>query len=229
MKRLLTAALCILVMASCKKSTTTTPTNPYFPVTIGNYWKYTKIDSSTVSPSVTNYTSTVLSADSIINVYNSDSSIITPTHYRVLSDSVKQHVYLYRSNADSSYRRGIFANLNGIPDVEEKYFVKNIPVGGSWNDTSFTTVYNQKVPIVFKHTIASLDTSLTVAGKPYTKVVHVALDLISISPFLSGRVGGGDFYYAQGIGQIQYTFIVSIPLAGININQSEQLKDYHIN
>ena len=227
MKRLLTVVLCVLALASCKKSTSTTPTNPYFPITIGNFWKYTKIDATVADTS--SYIVTVLSNDSTINIYNSDSSIKTPTHYKVLSDTSKKHVYLYRSNSDSSFRRGIFANLKGIPDVEEKYFVKNIRVGGSWNDTAFATLFNQKVPIVFKHTISSLDTSITVASKSYTKVVHITLDLISTSPFLSGRVGGGDFYYAEGIGQIQYNFIVSIPLAGIDINQSEQLKDYHIN
>ncbi len=227
MKRLLTVGLCVLVLASCKKSTSSTPSNPYFPITTGNFWKYTKVDA-TVTDSVSSYTVTVLSNDSIINVYNADSSIKTPTHYKVLSDTSKKHVYLYRSNADSSFRRGIFANLKGIPDVEEKYYVKNIPVGGSWNDTAVTTLFNNKVPIVFKHTISSLDTSITVSGKVYTKVAHVALDLISPPPYNFGRVGGGDFYYAEGIGSIQYSFVVSIPLASININQTERITEYSI-
>jgi hypothetical protein len=224
MKRLLTVGLCILVLASCKKSTSSTssaPANPYFPITTNNYWTYTKTDLTTSPASTTNYTVTVLGADSII-------SSLPGIHYKVLSDTSKKHVYLYRSNADSSFRRGIFANLKGIPDVEEKYYVKNIPVGGSWNDTALATLFNTKVPIVFKHTISSLDTSIAVSGKVYTKVAHVALDLISPPPYNLGRVGGGDFYYAQGIGSIQYSFVVSIPLASININQTERITDYSI-
>ena len=217
MRRILTVILGVLVLASCKKSTSTTPANPYYPISTGNYWTYAKTDSTTSPITVTNYTITVLSAD----------SIISGIHYKVLSDTAKQHVYLYRSNADSSYRRGIFANLKGIPDVEEKYFVKNIPVGGSWSDTNYTTSNGITVQIVFVHTIQSLDTSVVAAGKTYSNVAHIKLDMIA--PILGGKVGGGDFYYAQGIGSIKYAFAVSAPIGGLNINQSEQLLDHHIN
>ncbi|MFP5040603.1 hypothetical protein [Parasediminibacterium sp. JCM 36343] len=230
MKNVLMIALLVSAMSSCKKSTSdaTTPTpidtlatKPFIQLNAGSYWKFAHLSGTdSASASKDTFKLTVQNADTLINTYS----------YKMLSDSAKKYVFYYRTVADSNFRRGLFTNIGGgvIPDLEEKYLVNSVVVGGIWSQAfSFKVVtpYPATVSAVNNYTIKSLDDTLTVAGKLYSHVAKVHLDMNIISP-LTALAGTGDFYYARGIGPIKYTLSVNFLTAQVYENAA--LLSYYV-
>ena len=231
MKKVLTVVLLVAAFCSCKKSSnsTSTPTNTdtlatksFEQLTPGAYWKFAfRTGTDSLHATADTVKLTVLNADSIVNVNGINLS------YKVISDSTKSYNFLYRSVADSEYRRGLFTKLigYGIPDIEEKYFIESSSVGTSWSmPIPFTGSLAFLKGVTNNYQLMSLNDSLAVAGKTYQHVAHVHLDILMNATTV---IGVGDFYYARGYGSIKYALNVSFS-GFISFYQSQVLLDSQI-
>jgi len=82
------------------------------------------------------------------------------------------------------------------------------------------------VNIKQNYKITELGVAKTVQGKVYNDCAHVRLDLVAAIPLLGEQsIGGGDFYYANGIGLVTYTLNVTVP-GQAAINQQSDLISY---
>ena len=189
------------------------------PVTLlntGSNWRYafaTGTDSATAQRDT--FTLTVLSYDSIIQ----------GNHYKILGDSLNKYNLFFRSVGDTDFRRGLFSTIKGglIPDIEEKFYIENKPVGASWVlPIDITIAGVGKVNATNNYSIASLTDTLTINNIFYSNVSHVHLNVTAFG----GTVGGGDFYYAQGFGALKYVF--SVNYFGVKVYQSETLLSSHL-
>jgi len=203
-------ALAILTMVSvgCKKSGTT-PTTPaaqnFSPLTANSSWTYKNTPGSNVT----------------ITATNRDTMALGKT-YRVLTSSTGGNVYLGKEG-DNYYRFGSAAQLN-ITAAEELYLKANESISGTWTATQNFTFSGLPVTANLTYSIKEKGISRTVGGKAFSKVTYVRLD-ISIS--LLGNIGGGDFYYAEGVGLIENAILVSVP-GQAAINQKQELTAYTI-
>ena len=73
------------------------------------------------------------------------------------------------------------------------------------------------------YTVKGKGESRTVNGKVFNNVTHIRLD---ISIF--GNVGGGDFYYQEGVGLIEDSILVTPPLGGTPYSSQQQIVSYQI-
>lgn len=202
MKKFLIPALCLLVFSQCKKDDAPTPSGDYLPLTVGTNWTYV---SNGVSSKLT-----VTSKD----------TVAMGRTYKVVSNNNGPNQYHGKSGSD--YFR--FATFQGfLPNgVEELYLKSDQNVNGTWQivvNVMFGTV---PVPVTAKYTIVEKGTTKNVQGKNYTDVVHVVLALSSAL----GNNGGGDFYYAKGIGMISSTLTIMVP--GSSQTNTTELTAYEI-
>jgi hypothetical protein len=144
--------------------------------------------------------------------------------YRVLSSSSGGNTYRGKSGNDY-YRFGAFSAV-GLSGVEELYLKDNQPVNTTWSTSQNITVPNIPFPLtaVLAYTIKSKGETRTVSGKTYSNVVYVRLD-ISIGGI--GSIGGGDFYYAEGVGLVESKIIITAP-GQQPVNQTQVLTSYTI-
>ena len=203
MKKFLLPLLCIAIFTQCKKSSDgTTAAGDYLPLGVGTNWTY-------ISNGVT----------SKLTVTSKDSVALGRT-YKVVSNNNGPNQYHGKSGND--YYR--FATFQGfLPNgVEELYLKADQNVNGNWQfvvNVMFGTI---PVPVTAKYTITEKGIAKTVQTKNYTDVVHVTLALTSAF----GNMGGGDFYYAKGIGMISSSLNISIP--GSSTSNVTELVSYEI-
>jgi hypothetical protein len=191
----------IFIFGKCKKESTAV-NEDYSPLTVGSNWTY-------LSNGTTNK----------ITVTNKDTVALTHT-YKVLSNSAGGNQYQAKYGAE--YYR--FATFQGIlPNgVEELYLKSDQDVNATWQFNIPILVSTVTVNVTAKYTIKEKNISKTVQGVGYANVVHIRQDLTSAF----GNNGGGDFYYAKGIGLISSTLAITFP--GQNVNNITELVSYEI-
>lgn len=205
--RLAATILVISFISACKKDKDEEPPADFNPVTAGSTWTYlTELGQS--------YTITATDRD----------TMAMGRSYRVYSSS--NGINQYRTKSGSDYYR--FGFLPGIPGdgFEELYLKENQELNGLWQATQTILVPGVPIPLVatLKYTIKEKGVTRTVAGKEFKNVIHVRMD---VSVLTIGSVGGGDFYYAAGVGLIESA--VTIVAQGQTIaNTSEVLTAYSI-
>lgn len=193
MKRLLTVALLIAAISSCKKNTNSvTPNTSYSPVTVGSTWTYLR-NSSDGKFNDSVYIFTATSGDTTIGnkVYN------------VFNNSTGGNIY-YAITDSGYYRTGSLLSGLGIPQLasfQELYLVNKPTTASTWSTSLQITLLNNPLTITINYSIPSIGDTLTVLGNLYNNVIHVQLNSDQI---LEKTPVSGDFYYAQGIGLISF-------------------------
>jgi hypothetical protein len=198
-------ACTVFIFGNCKKSSDDTPVTPvvnFSPYTANSTWTYR----------------TELNTTFTLTATNRDTSINART-YRVLTNSTGGNNYLAKVDHDY-YRYGIIPAV-GATGLEELYLKDNVDVNGTWTDSKSINVTGiGAVPVNLLYTVKSKGGTRTVNGVVFNKVTYVRLDISSIV----GAVGGGDFYYAEGVGVIEQVIVINpIPLAGITGSTSSQV------
>ncbi|MES2777053.1 MAG: hypothetical protein V4722_22945 [Bacteroidota bacterium] len=112
---------------------------------------------------------------------------------------------------------------NNITKVALIQLKANLSVGGSWSDT----VINQLgQAIIYNSSIISKGTSSTLNGQTFNDVIHVQIEIGADIPLVGFYVvNSADYYYAKGVGLIEY--IATDYLSG-NVIQHRTLKSYYI-
>lgn len=203
-------AVSLLTFSACKKNDDDSEENKpadYNPVTTGSTWTYTP----NVGPSYT------------LTATDRDTTALART-YKVFTSS--NGVNQYRSKSGSDYYRfGVVPGL-GAQGFEELYLKDNQNVNALWQTTQNFTFPGVPFPLVatLQYTIKEKGISRNVAGKDFPKVIHVRLDISVISV---GSVGGGDFYYAEGVGLIESSLLITAQ-GQVLANSTELLTSYDI-
>lgn len=202
--------LTLLLAAGCGKESSTpggTATIDFSPLTPSSTWTYQNTPGSS-------FTLTATNKDTVANGKT----------YRVLLNSTGGNNYLGKSGSNY-YRFGTIAQLN-ISAAEELYLKDDQPVNATWVAAQSFTVPGIPLPLTanLNYSIKEKGISRTVASKAFGNVTHVRLDL-SITGF--GSIGGGDFYYAEGVGLIENEIKISVP-GQAAINQTQVLTSYTI-
>lgn len=191
------ASICLstLVFINCSKKNDTSRGSAsavnYSPLTANSSWTYLNTPGSS-------FTLTATSRDTVAN----------GNTYRVLTNSLGGNNYL-RKDGSNYYRFASLAELN-ISALEELYLKADQPVNGTWMASQIFNITGFPIPITanLNYTIKEKGITRTVSGKAFSNVTHVRLD-ISLAGL--GAIGGGDFYYAEGIGLIENAVKVNAP------------------
>jgi hypothetical protein len=197
----------LFLFTECNKSSDA-PAEDYSPLTAGSSWAYT-------SSSGTSNKLTATNRDTVASGHT----------YRVLTNSSGPNTYLGKSG-NEYYRFGSLSSL-GINNVEELYLKDNLDVNGTWKLEQAFNYPGIPIPLTatLNYTIKSKGGTRTVSGKNFTNVIQVRLD-ISITGL--GSVGGGDFYYASGVGMIENTISINIvgqpPIAETTLLTAYEIK-----
>lgn len=208
-KMFLVAGSSIILLGSCSKNgpEPLPPATPnYSPQTANSTWTYKNNPGS-------NFTITATNRDTVAQGKT----------YRVFLNSAGANIYMGQSGGDY-YRFGVIEQL-GLSGVEELYLKDGEAVNAFWTSTQNVIVPNfGTVPITLKYTIKGRSETRVVGTKTFTNVIHVRLDLSVPVPI---ALGGGDFYYAEGVGLIENAINVSVP-GQPAINQTQVITDYSI-
>lgn len=199
----------MLIFAGCGSKDTPTPAADYSPLTANSTWTY-----QTTTVGTFTLTST-----------NRDTTISGKT-FHVFTNSNGGNNYMGKSGNDY-YRFGVLPGIapNGF---DETYLKDNVDVNGTWSIIQNATPpgISTPVPVNLTYTIAEKGVQRTVAGKTYTNVIHVKLNIAALG--IQG--GNGDFYYSAGVGLIESTLVINAnPTFGIVAsNQTQMLTNYSI-
>ncbi len=200
----------LFLAAGCGKDNPTPDvpaTVDFSPLTANSTWTYQNTPGAS-------FTLTATNKDTVANGKT----------YRVLLNSTGGNNYLGKSGSNY-YRFGTIAQLN-ISAAEELYLKDDQPVNATWLATQSFTVPGIPLPLTanLNYSIKEKGISRTVASKAFSNVTHVRLDL-SITGF--GSIGGGDFFYADGVGLIENEIKINVP-GQAAINQTQVLTAYTI-
>ncbi len=210
-KILMIATASLFLFGKCKKDSDT-PAGTFLVLTAGSNFTY----ANTQAGVTTNYKLTVTSKDTLINTRN----------YKVLSNSGGANNYWYQGGNDY-YRFGAFAGLT-TTGVEELY-MKDADISTTWTNIVPVTFMGTALNVTAGYKITEKEISKTVAGKAYTGVTHVVLTLNSTYSGFPLTLGGGDLYYARGVGMINYNVTVGNTTLGIpSTTQNTDLTAYEI-
>lgn len=199
---------CLLVsvlFTQCKKddgSPDPAPVKDYMPVTTGSTFTYQNTTGTTVST----YTLTVSGKDTVFNAKTY--KIFTST------DSVNR----YRAKVGTDYYQLASIPMISIANFENLYLKENAAINDTWEDN--VQVPNPTNPAqTFTATLSSKmmekGISYTVNGKAYENTIHVKLSLSIKAPIpgvpfpITVDLGGGDMYYALGVGMIKNSLNIS--------------------
>lgn len=200
----LVCLLMLLGFTQCKKksSSPAAAVTDYQPLTAGSSWSYITDGNSYV-----------------LTMTNRDTVALART-YKVVTNSNGENQYIAKSGTDH-YR---FAKFQGLfPNgVEELYLRADQAVNATWQILIPLPVSGVTVNVTSKYTIMAKGISRTVRGKTYTDVIQVKQEFTS--PF--GNHGGGDHYYAKGVGLISTNLAITIP--GQSINTVTELTTHQI-
>jgi hypothetical protein len=206
-KMFLVAASALTLFTNCSKDDDPTPASENFsPLTANSTWTYKNNPGSTFTLTATNR-----------------DTVAQGLSFRVLTNSGGANNYLAKSG-NSYYRFGAIAELN-LNGVKVLYLKGNEAVNATW-DTTITVAIPGfgTVPATLKYTIREKAATRVVGTKTFTNVTRVRLDLSVPFPI---TLGGGDFYYAEGIGLIESDVNVTVPGQAPYV-QSQILTDYSI-
>lgn len=185
----------VFLFTECKKDDTPSANTPanYSPLTVGSNWTY-------------NYTEGTSSPDMFTLTVTDKDTVVSGKTYKVLSSS-DESGNNYLAKIDSNYYR--FASFPGIGSFEELYLKDNLPVNGTWRDSTSFSIPGSPVPLTADLTyfVKEKGISHIVNGKTYNDVIHIN---VTISVF-SLSFGGGDFYYAKDVGMIANNILLTPP------------------
>ena len=179
----------------------------YSPLTTGSNWTYQSNDG-------TSYTITVSNKDTVAQSMT----------YKVLTNNNGPNIY--RTKSGTEYHQFLVIPELGTNGFDLLYLKEDQPVNATWQTNQTLSVPNIPLPLAatFKYTIKEKGATRTVSSKPYSDVIHVRLD-VSVAGL--GSVGGGDFYYAQKIGMIEWALNLSYSGTEV-VNQTDLLTAYTI-
>jgi hypothetical protein len=204
-------ASAIIFFTACSKDDSTPSTSGNFnPLTTASTWTYAHTETGTAAY---NFTLTATNRDTTANGKT----------YKVLTNSVGANNYLGKVGSDN-YRFASFPTL-GINSFEELFLKEDKNVNDSWSNSVNVTISGFPVAANLTYTIKGKGESRTVNGKPFNNVTYVRLDLSVGLP-----VGGGDFYYQDGVGLIEDIIAVTPPV-GLPVgsyNSHDQIVSYDI-
>jgi hypothetical protein len=187
------AAISMLLFTQCKKDTVTTaPAENFGPLTPASSWTYKYTEGTTISYT---YTLTVTNKDTAANGKT----------YKVLSSSNGSNTYMAKVGNDY-YRFASFPAI-GVNSFEELYLKDNKALNETWTGSTSFKYAGLDIMANLNYTIKGKGISRTVNGKAFTNVTHVRLDL----GVFGSVIGGGDFYYQEGVGLIENTILVTPP------------------
>ena len=207
------AACFLFLFTQCSKddSSPQPTTADYSPLTVGSTWTYSSTEGNLDS---TTFTVTVENKDSAINGKN----------YKVLSSSDGVNRYMAKIGSDY-YRFSSFPAI-GVDGFEELYLKDNQTVNATWADTASFTFSGATLTANLNYTIKEKGVSHVTNGKTYNNVITVRLDLSLLGTVL----GGGTFYYADGVGLIEDQITVTPPplTGGSPYTSTQKLVSYEI-
>jgi hypothetical protein len=125
------------------------------------------------------------------------------------------------NETNNYYRYGLFPGVTtsgnfSFSNFEELYLKTNINAGDTWTgDNIQATVNSSNYTVTPKYTITAKGLSRQVGTTNFTNVTQVHLDLTTSVFSINVGVGNGDFYYASGIGLIDFTATLGGSLPGI--------------
>ena len=189
MKRHFVPILILIFFSFCKKkSDAPLAVKDYLPLTVGTNWTYTS--SGNIYK---------------LTVTNKDTVALGRT-YKVLSSS-DGGPNQYQTKAGNDYFR--FATFQGfIPNgVEELYLKEDQNVNSTWQFSVPITFSGVPINVTAKYTITEKGITKIVQGKTYNDVFHIRQDFSS----LIGNHGGGDHFYAKGVGLISSNLNITLP------------------
>lgn len=202
------------ILSSCKKSSdnSVAVNTDFLVLTTGSNFTYQSVSGSTT----TVFKLTVKGTDSTIN----------GKAYKVLTNSNGPNNYWLKSGTDY-YRYGVFPGLTAAGGIEELYLKDGSTT--NWINTSAVTYMGTPLTVTGTYKVTETGISKVVAGKTYTNVTHVTLTLATSFSGFPISLGSGDFYYAAGIGLINYNATVGNATVGIApTTQTSDLTAYEI-
>ncbi len=175
---------------NCKKESE--PAAPNFsPLTPGTNWTYKYTEGTATST----FKLTVTNRDTVVNGKT----------YKVVTSSDGTTNYMAKVNNDY-YRSTSFPAI-GVNNFEELYLKDNKAVNDSWTGTAAINYSGASINANLTYTIKEKGVSRTVNGKAFDNVIKVRLDIA----FFGANIGGGDFYYQEGVGLIEDAILVAAP------------------
>ncbi|GEO11041.1 hypothetical protein [Segetibacter aerophilus] len=184
-------AAAILVTACKKETAADPPANNFGPSTTGSNWTY-------------KYTEGTASTTFKLTATNRDTTANGKT-YKVYTSSDGSTTYMGKIGSDY-YRFASFPSI-GVNSFEELYLKDDKGLNDTWTGTASFTYLGANLTANLNYAIKGKGESRTVNGKLFDNVTHVRLDI----SLFGTVVGGGDFYYAQGVGLIEDTIAVTAP------------------
>lgn len=209
--KFLFAILIILsISSSCKKSDTIKVVD-FLPLTVGSNWTYKNTPGST-------YTLTITNKDSIVNGKT----------YKVLTNSNGPNNY--QTKISSDYYRYVPTNVfPGLTGLEELFLKDNVVVNGTWQTLQPITIPGVgAVTMKMNYKVIATGVSKVVSTVTYSDCIQVQLSILASLGILGETaIGGGDFYYARGIGLVTNNLNLSIP-GQTPFSQTTDLQSYVI-
>lgn len=203
-------ASAMLFFTQCKKdtSTTTTAAANFNPLTTASNWTYRYTEGTSAANT---FKLTVTNRDTLINGKT----------YKVLSNSDGTTSYMAKVGSDY-YRFASFPGI-GINSFEELYLKDNKAVNDTWTNTATFKYAGADITANLTYTIKGKGESRTVNGSAFNNVTRVRLDIA----VFGGVIGGGDFYYQDGVGLIEDDILVTPPF-GSAYSSKEEIISYEI-
>jgi hypothetical protein len=209
-------AILILSGCDCNKTVTPPPVPATFlPVTAGSSWTYS---TQTYAP--------VPSTGTFILKATAKDTLISSKTYKVFTNSSADNEY-YNVTGTDYFQLGNLAALN---QRLELLYLKDAAVGTAWTETKTINFPGVPTPInvPLNYSVINKGISYVVGAKTFTDVTHVKITIgtLTVMGFPITPVSDFNYYYARGIGRIyaRTKLTISVPLAGININNDDELK-----
>lgn len=204
----------LFLFTKCKKNDappTPSATVNYSPLTAGSTWTYNYTENASPKPSFT------------LTVTDKDTVVYTRTYKVLTSSDATGNKYFARS--DSNYYR--FASFANIGNFEELYLKDNRDVNSTWTGSQTFNYSGTSVPATLTYMVKEKVASYPLNGTTYNDVIHIKLDIGVVLPVIgSTNIGGGDFYYAKGVGLIQNS--ISVGALGQSFTSTQVLTAYNI-
>lgn len=208
------------IISSCSKkdtaSTTTPPTSDsYINVNPGSVWNYSEIDSSTSTPTNSNYNVTATSEDTTIN----------SKQYHIYNYSYGGSEYLNLTGHDYYQYDSIPGGLGQV--IERLYLEDNAAVNATWSQNFSVNITG--IPFAIQGTLTNkiVETGISkmVNGTNYTGVIHVSTTISSSAIPSSNFTSSIDSYYAPNYGLIENSILVNLNYSGLTeyVNTKTQL------
>lgn len=177
------------------------------PLTTGSSWTYQ-------SNTGMSYTLTVTNRD----------TVALARTYKVLSNSFGPNAY--RAKSGSDYFQFAAVPVVAPDGIEQLYLKDDQNVSAFWQNNQLLNVPGVPVPILatLKYTIQEKGITRIVNSKTFNDVIHVRLDVSALG---IGALGGGDFYYANRIGLIENSIMITYGGATV-VNTTDILTAYTI-